>query len=268
MARLTRLGAVFLITFLVGSTARAAVSALPGGSSVGGKSIADYTADWWNWDGSFANGSNPFSDKTGAIANDHQSGPVFFIAGTTSTTPGAVSRNFSVPNGAYLLVPLLNIVIANGADPGFATTAEEAKLLGDTGFSPAKMFASLDGIAIPDLASHREDSPNFTLHVLSADSPVAAPMGDFSDAFASGYYLMFAPLSPGVHTLIFGGTSNSFDTPTNVHLLDPYSVNVTDTITVLDAAAVPLPPARWPALAILIGIALRVARPSLIRPIA
>jgi hypothetical protein len=78
-----------------------------------------------NWSAS-VNG-NVFADTTGAKANDNQSGPVFFIAGTTGGAP--VSRDFTIPQGKFVLFPLINWVTANGADPGFASTAEEVEAL-------------------------------------------------------------------------------------------------------------------------------------------
>ncbi|MDB5330036.1 MAG: hypothetical protein JWP03_1187 [Phycisphaerales bacterium] len=252
----TLFGSAFVsMAVLICAVTQAGVTVLPGGSTVAGKTIGGYTADWWNWDAGFSSASNPFTDKTGALANQHQSGGVFFVAGTTSSNPGAVNRTFSVPQGNYVLVPIVDIAVANGADPGFATTAEEAIALGTTGFTPSKLFATVDGVAVANLASHRENSQaNFTI-VAAPNNPASIAPGTYNDANASGYFLMLAPLSAGTHTLHFGGTTNSFDSPTT-HLLDAYSVDVTDTITVSGAVAVPLPAAVWPALGVLAVFAL------------
>jgi hypothetical protein len=40
------------------------------------------------------------------------------------------------------------------------------------------------------------------------------PAGTYAPAVADGYYLLLAPLRPGVHTIAFGGTGN-FGGPTS-----------------------------------------------------
>ena len=136
--------------------ARAGLTVVPGHSSVAGKSVGVYTADWWNWAASIP-APGPIADQTGAQATANQSGPVFFIAGTGSGIP-PVNRTFDVPQGKYLLFPLLNWIVANGPDPGFADTKSEAIALATNTIDPAKLFATLDGKAVTGLASHREHS--------------------------------------------------------------------------------------------------------------
>ncbi len=72
---------------------------LPPNSFVAGESIADWTAAWWTWALQAPFAQNPLTDTTGAFANVNNTGPVFFIAGTTGNT-GPVSRSFQVPGGS------------------------------------------------------------------------------------------------------------------------------------------------------------------------
>src|SRR5690349_10924639 len=106
--------AVFITCVLAWSALTlAAPVVVPGGSTVAGKTIGQWTADWWNWTGS-VNG-NVFADTTGALATQNQSGPVFFIAGTQGTS---VTRSFDVPGDKFVLFPLVNFIVANGPDSG------------------------------------------------------------------------------------------------------------------------------------------------------
>jgi len=230
-------------------TAAAGIAPLPGGSTVPGtgQTIGGATADWWNWAESFQSPANPFTDSTGAVAGQHQSGPVFNLAGTGPGS-GPVSRNIDIPAGKFVVLPLLNIIVAAGPDATFPSTAAEAQAFGTTAISPGKLFATIDGVPVSQLATHREASPvNFTLK-MAVGNPSGFPAGTYTDANSDGYWLMLPPMSAGTHVLHFGGTSDTFFDPAGTKLLDPFSVDVTDTIHVGATSAVPLPAAFWPAL--------------------
>jgi hypothetical protein len=238
---------------------------LPAGSTVAGKTIGEWTADWWNWSAS-VNG-NIFTDTTGAKANENQSGPVFFVAGTSSGSP-PVSRDFTIPSGKFVLFPLINWIVANGPDPGFASTSEEVGALVDGTVDPAKLVASLDGTDVADLASHRERSPeNFTFTVAAANTG-GFPPGSYTDANADGYWLMLEPLDAGTHTLHFGGTSKDFVGPDPALTVPSFTIDVTDHVTVQGSTAIPLPSALSAgapvlAMALLTAAACRFRKPAM-----
>jgi hypothetical protein len=210
---------------------------LPGGSTVAGKTIGQWTADWWNWAGSIS--PNVFVDTTGALATKNQSGPVFFVAGTSGGP--AVTRSFTIPANKFVLFPLINWYTGNGADPGFASTAEEAGALVDGTVDVSKLFATVDGTTIPDLGSHREKSPvNFTATYVA--NSTGFPPGTYTDSNSDGYWIMLEPLGPGEHTLHFGGTTKDFTGPDPAISIASFTVDATDHVTVA-ATAVPLPTA-------------------------
>jgi hypothetical protein len=216
---------------------------------VAGQTIGQWTADWWNWAGS----APVIGDTTGAAATQNQSGPVFFVAGTSGGT--AVTRAFDIPANTFVLFPLINWVIANGPDPGFSDTASEATAITDGTIDPAKLFASVDGEVVGDLASHRERAPaNFTF--TTVQGATGFPAGTFTDANADGYWIMLEPLSAGPHTLHFGGTSNDFVGPDPALTVPSFTVDTTDNVRV-GPAAIPLPPG---ALAALPGTLMAAAR--------
>ncbi len=81
------------------------------GSIVDGKTITDWTQDWWNWivDGP----KSPFNqsdDKTGLLGYINNHGPVFFLAGNNpfSTSGNNTNRYIVVSHDKEILVPLLN----------------------------------------------------------------------------------------------------------------------------------------------------------------
>jgi hypothetical protein len=213
---------------------------LPGGSTVAGKSIGQWTADWWNWAGA----APVVGDPDGGLANTNQSGPVFFVAGTSGAT---ATRSFTVPGGKYVLLPLINWLIAAGADPPYPDTATEADAVTTGTIDPAKLFATFDSESVSDLASHREKSPlNFTF--TTVPGATGLPPGTYMDANSDGYWLMLKPLSAGEHTLHFGGTTNDFGG------ISSFTVDTTDHITVEGSVAVPLPAAALAAMPVLAGM--------------
>jgi hypothetical protein len=235
-----------LLGFSPGET-RGGPVVVDAGGTVAGKTISQWTADWWNWAVAEPTGKDPFTDTTGANATLNQSGPVFFVGGQGNGASGPVSRSFDVPGGKFLLVPLVNVLVAAGPDPNFSSTKEEAEKYVTQAAKLDQLFATLDGQAIPNLASHREASPtNFTITFADKNVTGLGP-GTFDDANSDGYWLMFNPLSAGNHTLHFGGGLDSFEVAPGFSA-PPLSVDVTDHVK---ASAVPLPPQVLPALACL-----------------
>lgn len=200
------------------SGAQAAISVEPAGSTVAGKTIAEWSAEWWKWAAPLAPPGDPFTDLTGAAANTNQSGPVFYLAGSEATS----SRTFSVPTGKYLLVPLLVGEISqleNGFDKTEAQIKAAAKSQAD---SIDSLHATLDGVTLTSavLFGHREVSPAFSFVANVNNQVNISGSGASGIAIADGYFLMLDPLSPGTHVLNFGGGISAV----------PFSINETDTI--------------------------------------
>jgi hypothetical protein len=248
----------------IASVALAGPVVVDAGGTVAGKTIGQWTADWWNWAVAEPAGKDPLTDTTGANATLNQSGPVFFVGGQGAAANGAVSRSFDVPGGKYLLVPLVNVLVAAGPDPNFSSTKEEAEKYVTQAAKLDQLFATLDGQAIPDLASHREPSPtNFTITFADKNVTGLGP-GTFNDANSDGYWLMFNPLAPGNHTLHFGGGLDSFEIAPGFSA-PPLSVDVTDQV---QSSAVRLPPQMLPAigcLALVAGVHLKAAASTSMR---
>lgn len=210
---LRTLGLVAVLVLPFASTHAGAV-VLPPGSVVEGRTIGDWGAEFWRWSFGFSAPNDPFNDPTGALANMNQTAPVFFVAGTTG---GFSDRSFTVPAGHYLLIPLL--------------VAEFSQLeLGDFSLSEAQiraevnglvdlideLHASIDGVDVPDLFSHRSESAAFEYEA-APNNIIGVPPGNSGIAVAGGYWLLLTPLAAGeTHALEFGGGVSAFDYRVNV----------------------------------------------------
>lgn len=228
-----RFGATFVslissLSFLAGTTPATAVTVLPPGSTVAGKSIVEWTADWGNW-GVHQSSPNAFTDTTGENADINQSGPVFFVAGTLGNED-TVNRSFTVPNDRYLLIPLVSVFGSYTLDgPNFVKVVDGLVELIDD------LFATIDGTPVSDvsgLKSYWETSSDetppkpFEYKYAAANNPFQLPKDDSGQAYVNGYFLMIEPLLSGTHTFQFGGGASSLN----------FSVKVNATIT-----AIPVP---------------------------
>jgi hypothetical protein len=193
----------------------------PPGANVAGKTIGEWSTNWWQWAAALAPPGDPFTDTTGAFANVNQSGPVFFMAGS----PGGVNRrNFDVPANTYLLVPLL-VGELSQLELGFTQTAAQIRQAAQQQANNIdSLHAAFDGIPISQAAlfTHREVSPDFDFVAVANNQVGIFAVGELGIAVADGYFLMLDPLKPGTHVLNYGGGASAFG----------ISIDETDTITV------------------------------------
>ena len=233
---------------LIGSPmhfARAYVIFPPDGSFAG-KSIVDWTADWWTWALQSPAATNPLLDATGAFANVNNDGPVFFVAGTVS---GSTPRSFEVPAGKPILLPIINLFDVESVppDPPEATLAdrERAADLVVGAFLDAvdksSLFASIDGTPVANPSAYLEVTGYFDMGPTQPGSLLEAlglPAG--TEAFptkSGGYWLMVGDLTPGLHELHFGGSSGDWSvdtgTPIGTESGAGFSTETTDLINVV-----------------------------------
>jgi len=168
---------------------------LPPSEKVAGRAQVDWSKSWWQWAGSFARYESPVADKAGSRCHLKQSGPVWFLAGTYGTQ--RTIRSCTVPVGKYLFFPLVNYVVY----PQYvgSLTCEQATAKARTMTDGASsLLLELDGKLITNLEAHRQATVAcFDLGELAG--------GGVAPSAANGYYIMLRPLSPGTHTLNFGG---------------------------------------------------------------
>ena len=209
---------------------------------VDGQTIAKWTSDWWTWALNLktGGGDDPFTQPDGTHIGNHMGGPndgpVVFIPGVQQT------GQFDVAFGKALLVPLVNAVFTPPSSIDFAGRNPNADLnsihsvenafIKNFDNSLSDLFAKVDGITIPDLASSIVDTSFFDPGVAKAGtlapdffgnvpaSWLGKPMGP---AKSGGAWLMIDNLSRGTHTLEFGGKDSL--TAQDLHITDTFTVS-------------------------------------------
>ena len=208
MGKRTLVGAASALALLFGTVmdgrAAQAPSALDAvmapGAKVAGASIGEWSGRWWRW--AYAAPVWPFLDPDGRICDLDQEGPVWFLAGTDgSFNP---QRECVVPEGKYLLVPIINMVYRepDAAHPRKCAEMQSGAALNNDHLVSAVVL--LDGQPLPDVAHYRARSNG--CFVIDHDEA-----GADLHAAADGYWLMLRPLSPGRHTLTIGANYGSPD---------------------------------------------------------
>lgn len=206
---------------------------LPGGevrvyephSTVRGQTMAEWTQDWWKWAWSIPEDptnntlpnpvyENPLNDPNGSLAYLGRQDKVFFLGGvykiiTDPATPTVYrTRTIAAPTGMPILFPVLNAA-SSAARPTRPQTAEGLINLVDNVNMPLAhdAFASLNGVAIQDVASYTEPSGIFEAS-FPANNIYSVPVDRQNQpwiSYSNGYWIMLQPLSPGQYTLHFGG---------------------------------------------------------------
>lgn len=173
----------------------------PAESKPFGKSYGEWSALWWQQALAVHEGSGSPFEAGSVDCTALGTGHVAFLVGTTG---GAASRSCSLPAGTAVLFPLINtessIIEGNGT-----TEAELRANAGQLADQFTDLTAVVDGTALSDLGSYRFQSPLFTWTAPVDNVFGVPPTSDPTTAVADGYWIMLTPLSPGVHTISFGG---------------------------------------------------------------
>lgn len=180
-----------------------------------GKSITDWTADWWRHMYSFGPDDYPIllSDADGpgvSQAGLNTTGPVIFLAGSFGQT---VTRTITVPHGKALLFPLINFFNDYPCPEEFNFEPAPGQSLEEFLLSPAvpvfenmisNLSVTLDGNSLNNLTNYRHTTGLFKFTgnpELTALDPCVT--GTEQDAVSDGYWIMLKPLGYGQHTLNF-----------------------------------------------------------------
>ena len=119
-------------------------------------------------------------------------------------------RNCSVPAGKSLFFPMINVECSTLEAPPFYGANEEQLRSCAKSFKFKGMFATVDGVPLPNVGRYQTLSPLFKFSLPKKDVLGLGPAEE-GESVSSGYYLMLAPLSPGKHVVSFGGTYPDFD---------------------------------------------------------
>lgn len=207
------------VLMLLGSSAFAAdnpnvLRPHSGSETLYGKTYGEWSAEHWKWVFSMPTNQHPLFDTADASAG--QSGDVWFLGGTFTTTAnldgtkvvGEATRSITIPSGKALFFPIVNAegstIEGNGATDAALRDVAESFINGHA----KGLSCVIDGRPVKDLDRHLVESPLFTFGPLPANNNVLgnpAFAGQSSAAVSSGYFVMVAPLSTGTHTIHFTG---------------------------------------------------------------
>jgi hypothetical protein len=210
------------LALLPGLTVRGQ-NVLPPHSVVEGKTLAEWSAAWWQWIYAQYVTNHPWFDQTGANAYVGQGGPVFYLVGASGATR-KLTRSINLPADKYLFFPLINYLnaAAEGEDPWGTTVEDFYDSVTQRALGVGALQASLDGVALTNLLyttgqpvtnlyAHREVAPEFSVWFPPTNN---IPQywgfnyaGFMDPAVSDGFWIMLAPLSPGSHVVRFGGVS-------------------------------------------------------------
>jgi hypothetical protein len=180
------------------------------------------SAGWWQWTLAQPASTNPIEDPDGRYAANDQSGPVWYLAGTS----GAVAhRSVTIPRGKFIYFPVVNTVWVTipandnypAGDPPFSEPGAEQFARDAIRFEASILEVELDGKSLNITPAYAIESPVFTVNLPEEDAWAFAPYidhgGPYPDTVSYGYWVLLAPLSSGAHTLhVRGGTSYGFVT--------------------------------------------------------
>ena len=124
---------------------------------------------------------------------------VVFLAGTTG---GAATRSCTIPAGTSILVPLINVECSTAESNG-DTPAELRACARGFAEQFTDLSLTIDGGAVAELQQFRVHSQVFRF--TAADGNVFGVPAGTTRSVADGYWALIRPLSPGTHTVSFGG---------------------------------------------------------------
>ncbi|WP_231583339.1 hypothetical protein [Luteimonas sp. FCS-9] len=169
--------------------------------AVAGISQGEWTARWWRW--AIGQWIAPYLDPDGrwcAVGQDPDS-PVWFLAGTDGTF--SPKRRCVVPEGKYLLVPVINTYFQDSGDAEAEVCAAAQGWVAVNNDQLLSAVAMLDGRPLGDVRAMRVRSDG--CFRFDPEDPSVLSASD-------GYWLMIAPLPRGRHTLSIGANYAPGDT--------------------------------------------------------
>ena len=195
----------------------------PPDTSPYGLSYGQWGDLWWQWAWSMPVTENPLLDQNGDWAANRQSGPVWFLAGTTFSwaepAQHILARAVTIPAGKALFFPVANSIWVNLPDFGDLPWSPKqeayARRVNTKGVNSAyNLSCEIDGWAVKGLADYRGRTPQqgeFMVYIPEDDIwglggwglPVP---GTYGPCVQDGIYLMLAPLAAGEHTIHFAAS--------------------------------------------------------------
>jgi hypothetical protein len=184
-----------------------------------GLTYSEWEAEWWQ-----AMLQTPVVDDTHPL---WVGGAVQGRANVVFLTGGAgFTGNITVNPGAAIFIPVVNVECSTIEEPPFhGDNEQELRDLANSYIDETTdLNASIDGVPVGNLASHRVESPLFSF-VLPEHNAWGQPTWAGITAYSvdAGYYLLIKPLAKGLHVIHVEGTFPQFG---------PFVIDTAYTITV------------------------------------
>lgn len=168
---------------------------------------------WLEWAMALPDSTGPINDPTGEACDLGQHGDIWYLAGTYG---GPVTRSCDVPEGKEIYLPLINFWMVPPVE--YVSTPEDVAdfvAFAEWYFPENRAYICsltlrLDGEdLLPDTAALDQelwvDIYDPFKVVLNDDNFAGQPGGKKPAALIAGHFAHLEPLSPGDHTLEFGG---------------------------------------------------------------
>jgi hypothetical protein len=181
-------------------------------------SYGEWAARWWQWAYSFTADTFPPAQSGPVDLSLHQSGQVWFLAGTVGQGP--VTRTGTIPSGTTLFFPIISYLNDYPCpyDPSFqpapGQSLEDFLTQGaeDVIAATTRLKVVVDGRPLEDPFDYRATSGLFTVTAdpsLSRYDPCVTKDNTILSAVADGYWVMLHPLPIGAHTISIYGELGS-----------------------------------------------------------
>jgi hypothetical protein len=194
------MGLLSLLLFIIAMIPTAIADSInpgvfPVNSKPFGHTYGEWSARWWQWAAQIPSNINPVTDKTGINCAQNQSGPVWFLAGSSGAP---VFRNCVIPAGKAILFAPLNSECSTAEDSTLKTEDQlrSCAVNQDTGGDP---HVIVDGVTFQSMQTYKVQSPLFSF-TFPKDNIFGAPPGP-TQSVSDGWYIMLQPLSLGKHTI-------------------------------------------------------------------
>jgi len=168
----------------------------------------EWTARWWRWALSIPIYKNPLIDEVGKDCAESQTGPVWFLAGTTGDTHSAI-RKCSIPSGKSILFPIIASLFSFAEVPSSIKTDEELISYTAKDIDEYSLLeASIDGQKLKNLDQCRVQFGPFDISIVLDNIWNVHP--GFTRAVSDGFWIFLEPMNSGYHKINFHGIEPNF----------------------------------------------------------
>lgn len=197
------------VTGVGDSAASQSPQIVPRDALIGGLSYSQWAAAYWRWRDSF----NRLTQNPTSCLTASQSGPVWFLGGSDSNTPG--TRDCAIPVGRYIVLGGPATVCSTvNKPPVYARTSAglircARKLWRRT---PGVLHLTLDGVPL-EPAGYVVRTIAFRFRMPAQNNDLFVPGRTAGREADYGYATIMPPLTPGTHTLVGVGRYKQYPHP-------------------------------------------------------